>query len=190
MSGCAQCDSAPSLTIRTAFWLASSRLHLCAMNCFWMQACASRGRPIVSGSAANSALQNSHTPSNGILFSLLTILNLRFDMPQVPHRADSIEFCFPLTSVRCGLVLSSLAAAHRFCRTVLVALAQLRLQSAVFKRKESQPTNDAGFHIFLLPFKTSSGKNRPGDPKAKKSTSVNLLSPLIRCLFKIAQVAK
>ena len=64
--------------IRTAFLLASSRLHLCAMNCLWMWACASLGRPIVSGSAANSALQYSHTPSTGILFSRWTILNLRF----------------------------------------------------------------------------------------------------------------
>ncbi len=39
------------------------------------------GRPIVSGSAANSALQYSHTPSTGKLFSRLTIRNLRFAMP-------------------------------------------------------------------------------------------------------------
>jgi hypothetical protein len=35
-TGCAQRYLAPPLTIRTAFWLAFSRLHLCAMNCFWM----------------------------------------------------------------------------------------------------------------------------------------------------------
>ena len=32
----------------------------------------------------NLALQHSHTPSTGILFSRFTILNLRFAMPQVP----------------------------------------------------------------------------------------------------------
>ena len=45
--------------------------------------------PIVAGSAANLALQYSHTPSTGKLFSRLTILNLRFVMPQVSHRYAS-----------------------------------------------------------------------------------------------------
>ena len=79
---------APSFTTRIAFWLfwlASSCLHLCEMNCFWTWACASLGRPIVSGSAANSALQYSHTPSTEISFSRLTILNLRFAMPKFPR---------------------------------------------------------------------------------------------------------
>src|SRR6202158_1237025 len=35
---CAQRYLVPPLTIRTAFWLAFSRLHLYAMNCFWMWA--------------------------------------------------------------------------------------------------------------------------------------------------------
>ena len=69
-----------------AAWLAARRLHLCAMNCFWMWAWASLGWPIVAGSAANLALQYSHTPSTGKLFSRLTILNLRFVMPQASHR--------------------------------------------------------------------------------------------------------
>jgi tetratricopeptide (TPR) repeat protein len=33
-------------------------------------------------------------------------------MPQVPQRADSIEFCFPLTAVRCGLVLVAMGMAQ------------------------------------------------------------------------------
>jgi len=50
------------------------------MNCFWIWACASLGRPTAFGSTANSAVQHSQTPSTGILLSRLTIRNLRFAM--------------------------------------------------------------------------------------------------------------
>ena len=42
----------------------------------------------------NSALQHSHTPSTGILFSRFTILNLRLAMPQVPHERTRLGSIF------------------------------------------------------------------------------------------------
>jgi hypothetical protein len=42
----------------------------------------------------NSALQYSHTPSTGILFSRFTILNLRFAMPQVPTERTRLRSIF------------------------------------------------------------------------------------------------
>jgi hypothetical protein len=39
------------------------------------------------------ALQYSHTPSTGILFSRLTILNLRFAMPKFPRERTRLLSC-------------------------------------------------------------------------------------------------
>jgi hypothetical protein len=72
-----------SVTIRTAAWLASSGLHLCALKP------ASISAPAATGSVCidlNWRLQASQTPIIG--GTRLTSLSFRLGMPQVSHRPD------------------------------------------------------------------------------------------------------
>ena len=76
----------PSPTVCTAVLLASSRLHLCAVNCFWMSACASLGRPIVSGCRELGIAIFTHAKHRNIILS--------FDDPKLAFRSsDTDGYC-------------------------------------------------------------------------------------------------
>jgi hypothetical protein len=90
--GMCQCDSAPSFTTRTAFWLASSRLHLCAMNCFWMWAYASLRSAYSLGICRELGIAIfTHAKHRNIILSF-DDPKLAFRHAQVSQRADPIAW--------------------------------------------------------------------------------------------------
>src|SRR5271157_2674564 len=72
-------SSVASRTIRRAFWLLSTGLHLWTLNCAWM---ADWAFPIL-GSPENWALQRSQIPSTGMFLTRFTIRRLRLAIPKV-----------------------------------------------------------------------------------------------------------
>ena len=65
--------SVASRTIRKAFWLESSRLHLCWSNCFCRFICESETFFSSVRGTVNCWLQNSHTPMAGVCSAILRL---------------------------------------------------------------------------------------------------------------------
>ena len=77
-------SSVASRTIRSAFWLLSSGLHLCPLKLTSMSASAVAGSVCID---LNWALQASQTPMIG--GTRFTSLSFRFGMNQVSHRQQA-----------------------------------------------------------------------------------------------------